>query len=204
MGALVFRKPKTIAELKFGRLKIIRKVAPEIYLCQCSCGNTIELWKSQLWCNVVRHCGCLNSEQEKSCFRRFGCSQATRHSRSFTKRSGAKCTRTTWEYNSWNEMNLRCYCKTRGMYETYGGRGIRVCDRWRRSRKNPQAFRNFLADMGPRPEGMTLDRINPQGHYEPTNCRWATAKVQRENQGRMIWVHQEPPPVESVKAMEAR
>jgi hypothetical protein len=67
---------------------------------------------------------------------------------------------------------------------------------------NGEGFANFLADMGPRPQGMTLDRINPQGHYEPTN--WATAKVQRENQSRVIWQHAEPPPVEAADEMEAR
>lgn len=58
--------------------------------------------------------------------------------------------------------------------------------------------------MGPRPQGMTLDRINPQGHYEPTNCRWATADVQACNQRRIIWKDWEPPPVEKVAVMEAR
>jgi hypothetical protein len=99
-------------------------------------------------------------------------------------------------------MKERCYGKTRPEYSDYGGRGIRVCERW--LLKDGQGFHNFLADMGPRPQGMTLDRINPQGHYEPTNCRWATAKVQRENQGRMIWIHEEPPQVEAIKEMEAR
>ena len=58
--------------------------------------------------------------------------------------------------------------------------------------------------MGPRPDGKTLDRINPNGHYEPGNCRWADAKVQSENQGRWIWKHSEPPPIEGISAMEAR
>jgi hypothetical protein len=70
---------------------------------------------------------------------------------------------------------------------------------------NPISVRGVPSlSLGPRPMGMTLDRINPQGHYEATNRRWATAKVQRENQGRVIWIHEEPPLVESIKEMEAR
>jgi hypothetical protein len=99
-------------------------------------------------------------------------------------------------------MVQRCRDKKHHAYDTYGGRGIRVCKRW--LMPNGVGLLNFLRDMGPRPIGMTLDRIDPQGHYEPTNCRWANAKVQRENQGRVIWRHAAPPPVEAADKMEAR
>lgn len=99
-------------------------------------------------------------------------------------------------------MKERCYGTTKPEYPHYGGRGIRVCERW--LLPNGEGFRNFLADMGPRPFDKTLDRINPQGHYEPTNCRWADRKVQVANRGCIIWKHAEPPPVEDYSAMEAR
>ena len=75
-------------------------------------------------------------------------------------------------------MLSRCYRPNSNGFHNYGGRGITVCDRWRES------FANFLADMGERPEGKTLDRINVDGNYEPGNCRWATATEQMANRRR--------------------
>lgn len=80
-------------------------------------------------------------------------------------------------YGSWETMIRRCNNKNDGSYPRYGGRGIAVCERWLK-------FDNFLFDMGERPEGMTLDRIDSNGHYEPGNCRWATPKQQQRNTSR--------------------
>jgi hypothetical protein len=78
-------------------------------------------------------------------------------------------------YNSWLAMKQRCYYPKHKDYANYGGRGITVCDRWRNS------FPNFIADMGERPDGLTLERRDTHGNYEPTNCYWATHKEQVSN-----------------------
>ncbi len=87
--------------------------------------------------------------------------------------------RTTPEYTAWIHMINRCYSPSNKRYRHYGGRGIRVCDRWRES------FASFFSDIGPRPVGkFTLDRVNNDGDYEPSNCRWTTYSVQNRNHRR--------------------
>lgn len=77
-------------------------------------------------------------------------------------------------YVSWRSMRRRCLTRTVPEYRSYGGRGITICSQW-------NSFKNFLSDMGERPKGMDLDRINNDGHYEPMNCRWATPQQQARN-----------------------
>jgi len=78
-------------------------------------------------------------------------------------------------YGTWMAMRRRCQNPGDRRFKDYGGRGISVCERW------DSSFENFLADMGERPAGMTLDRIDTNGNYEPGNCRWATPIQQRAN-----------------------
>lgn len=89
---------------------------------------------------------------------------------------------TSPEYRAWTMMKTRCYNKNNPKYPTYGGRGIKVCDRWRSS------FDAFLEDMGPRPGGHSIDRSNNDGDYTPENCRWATPTEQAVNRSTTRWI----------------
>lgn len=79
------------------------------------------------------------------------------------------------EYSSWQAMKTRCYNKNHLHYGDYGGRGIKVCERWKSS------FPNFIQDMGPKPDGYSLDRIDTNGDYCPENCRWVSWQKQQNN-----------------------
>jgi hypothetical protein len=126
---------------------------------KCDCGGEYVACGSHLRLLRIRSCGCLALEASSA----QGKSTATH------RMHGSRT------YKTWGSMLRRCLRSTATGYQNYGGRGITVCERWRGS------FANFLADMGPRPEGMSLDRINNDGNYEPGNCRWATAKEQTDN-----------------------
>lgn len=86
------------------------------------------------------------------------------------------------EFSSWMHMKTRCYNEKDDNYPRYGGRGIKICERWLES------FENFLDDMGLQPEGLTLERIDNDGDYGPTNCRWASPKEQARNRMDTVFV----------------
>ncbi len=93
------------------------------------------------------------------------------------KHGHARTGKATKTWFVWQSMLARCTSETHRYYSSYGGRGIQVCDRWR----GKDGFANFLADMGDKPAGMSIDRIDNDGNYEPGNCRWASATTQGRN-----------------------
>jgi hypothetical protein len=122
--------------------------------CKCSCGNVVVVLGSGLR-KGTGSCGCRQRELIGAALRTHG-------------------QKDTPTYSSWCRMRQRCFNKDSTQYKWYGGSGVSVCKRW-------DSFENFLEDMGPRPVGMTLGRINPRGDYRPSNCRWESWKEQGSN-----------------------
>lgn len=149
---------KPLPQSRYGRLTVIGN-AKGGWLCRCDCGTE----------KVVR-AQCLKSGATQSC----GCYQRDVRQRPWKHGMTYKPI-----YRLWVSMVDRCTRQNVPNYPLYGGRGIRVCERW-------MTFENFYADMGDRPEGMSLDRIDSDGNYEPSNCRWATAKQQANNVRRNV------------------
>lgn len=125
-------------------------------LCRCACGAERAVAFHTLKQGQSRHCGCEVSAIVTAMKTTHGMSDAPEH-------------------RSWAHMKERCYSPTCDDYPAYGGRGITVCDRWRDS------FEAFYADMGPRPAGTSIDRIDNDGNYEQGNCRWADKWTQAGN-----------------------
>lgn len=162
---------KDIAGIRFGRLTALRPTAQRqhnkvIWECQCDCGRSTKVQGCNLRSGLTRSCGCLQPQRAAE-------TQKARAKHGHAHRDGFGGHSRT--YRSWMSAKQRCFAEADPYYHDYGGRGITMCDRWRYS------FPAFLADMGERPQGKTLDRINSDGNYEPGNCRWATPMEQRHN-----------------------
>lgn len=148
----------------FGRWTVLSRAPNQghltSWLCKCECGTERTVLRQSLAEGRSKSCGCFNLE-----------AIARRNHKHGHAPAGGE----TGTYLKWKSMKRRCFdVKAKG-YRYYGGRGITVCERWRDS------FANFLADMGECPFGRTLDRKDPNGNYEPSNCRWATYAEQTRN-----------------------
>lgn len=155
----------------FGRLSVMERVLKGdnrvYYRCLCECGKEKVIRNDSLKDGKTTSCGCVQKEWAET-----GDAKRT-HGMDSSEKYGKKRTKV---YQAWVGMKARCYSNRPKWIKNYQDRGITVCDRWKDS------FENFLADMGepPSPE-LSLDRIDNDGNYEPSNCRWTTAKVQANN-----------------------
>jgi hypothetical protein len=140
----------------FGHYRVLNrepsKGGSAMWRCRCDCGEERIVRGDSLRCGKSRSCGCMQLKHGH--------------------RSHGKMSR---EYRAWHDAKERCYCPRAGGFRNYGSRGISMCPAWRDS------FVTFYRDMGPCPDGRSLDRIDVDGNYEPGNCRWATRVEQARN-----------------------
>ncbi len=154
----------------FGRLAVISCVGSKFggntyWLCRCDCGELTQVRGSHLTAGDVTSCGCARAER---------CAALGR--RGLARTHGASGTPT---FNSWKSMLSRCFDPRHPSWADYGGRGITVCRAW-------FDYPAFAADMGERPAGLTIDRIDTNGNYEPGNCRWSTNREQQTNKSNNV------------------
>lgn len=156
---------RDIAGQRFGRLVAIRpahrdKHGKWHWLCHCDCGKEVVVSSNAIIKGNTKSCGCYRSERVRQA--------PLTHGHTVNKVFSPT-------YRSWAAMMTRCLNPNVPHYKYYGGRGIEVCERW-------HSFENFLADMGPRPEGRySIERVDRDGRYEPSNCKWIPQRDQSKN-----------------------
>lgn len=164
---------RNLLHQKFGRLSVIgeagrTKTKNVIWECLCECSNIVNVASSHLVSGHTNSCGCYKRQRVLG---------------GITKHGQSMVGKVTSEYKTWSHIKSRCCTKTDAKYPDYGGRGIMVCDRWLES------FENFFADMGKKPSPKhSLDRIDNDGNYEPSNCRWGTVEQQSRNKRSNVWL----------------
>lgn len=158
-----------LVDRRYGRLLVLREEKKDIHghrrwRCKCDCGATVMLVSTSLLTGNTKSCGCLRKQRAIKWMQQVGKMRgALKHGKYRTV-----------IYRTWKNMLTRCGNSKVKAFKYYGGRGIQVCRRWK-------DFVNFFADMGEHPIGLTLERVNNDGNYEPTNCKWATPKEQANN-----------------------
>lgn len=159
-----------ISGTKFGKLTVLsfygRKKSLKYWNCVCECGSVKEYLQTSLSAGTSKSCGCTRMKKMKEA----SLIVLTKHGK--TSNGNSKI------YRTWANMVTRCTNPKASNWKYYGGRGIKVCDKWR-------TFINFYNDMGDCPDGLTLDRIDVNGDYKKSNCRWADWETQCKNKRKM-------------------
>ena len=169
-------KRRDLTGMKAGRLICIKPVGVSanrsiLWLCKCECGNEAIVQSSRLITGRTLSCGCLQRESAV----RIGTKKKT-HGFWVAGLTGSGA------YKSWAHLKERCQNSKCKSYANYGGRGIAVCEKW-------LTFEGFWEDMGPTyKKGLSIDRIDNNGNYEPSNCRWADSKTQSMNKRNNVFV----------------